>query len=347
MKKLLFLLFFIPLVFLGQQENAVVPPNFPECVNVVPEDRSCFTDKITKLITDNINLEKIRCFGLSGNQKFRINFNVNKTGDITDLNVEPNYYVVKKEIKRIFELAPKIIPATKEGKVGSYSVQMPLSISSVVFENIQHNTIEGGEYYNSWEECVFPEVSFSVRIPNNYWTNGGGFSELGLVKPDLEVNIVPKNSKNKSPSNLLNPRINIKVTSSTFFKKLVESILITNPDKQEIISLSKSADLSEKKYEELKQIFSSDIILYDENAKFRSVLTNPSEKSGYLSFFLDNSEGTKYAWNQKSGFVTKEYFVVVNGYLLEFTLFYDGNKIPKKINNIFNEVISSLIILDY
>ncbi len=85
------------------------PPIFPGCENLEREaSKKCFTNGISKFVNKKFNTDIVE--GLSGKQKIWVQFVIDKTGTITDIQARSLHKKLEKEAIRVVEKLPQMTP---------------------------------------------------------------------------------------------------------------------------------------------------------------------------------------------------------------------------------------------
>ena len=85
------------------------PPIFPGCENLDRQaSKKCFTNKISKFVNNKFNTDIAD--GLSGKQKIWVQFVIDKTGAITDIQARSLHKKLEKEAIRVVEKLPQMTP---------------------------------------------------------------------------------------------------------------------------------------------------------------------------------------------------------------------------------------------
>ncbi len=112
-------------------------PLYPGCESLSTnvERRKCMSDKITKLVQKNFNVDMASDLGLKGRQRINVVFKINKEGDIEGIRSRAPHPELEKEAVRIISLLPKMKPGSQDGK----NVIVPYSLP-IIFEVAEDKT---------------------------------------------------------------------------------------------------------------------------------------------------------------------------------------------------------------
>ncbi len=119
------------------QEEEEVPfavidqfPLYEECQDLSKkEQRKCITEKISKHVQTNFNIDLAGDLELTGRQRISVVFKINKEGDIEGIRARATHPKLEEEAKRVVKLLPKMIPGKHKGK----AVIVPYSLP-IIFE---------------------------------------------------------------------------------------------------------------------------------------------------------------------------------------------------------------------
>ena len=205
--RLLGLLFCLPLISLSQDFNTnEKPPIFESCRNEPLEAiQDCFDNEVYKMLFDNFKVpESLIETDYKG--EVVILFEVNAKGEFRVMYIDAVYNTLKTEAVRVFEMFPKVDPATYNGnatfKQYSIALTIPLEAKSVSTEALSGNTTEqeltlleqkSKKEFDSVTKSLVPysqkEFTSQVNIP---------FTHSGYAKFDRAINVVGTNSHTAS-----------------------------------------------------------------------------------------------------------------------------------------------------
>ncbi|GGF74905.1 M56 family metallopeptidase [Wenyingzhuangia marina] len=101
------------------------PAVFPGCEDA--EDlKKCFSDKVSKYISQNFDIGLAEELGLTGVQRMAGMFKVDVNGNVTDIKVRSVNPDLKEEFERVLESLPQMEPATHDGEKVSMLFSLPL-----------------------------------------------------------------------------------------------------------------------------------------------------------------------------------------------------------------------------
>ncbi len=236
-------------------------PKFPECEGVdIQASEQCFTQTLQKFLLDNFEVpETVTQKNYKGNVNML--FEVTKEGDFKVLYVDGMYEELSAEARRVFEMLPKIEPATYNGAPTYVQFTVPIAIplNKPVYDELG-NIIESKkdsnkkdlreELVNEYDDLVnLPyqneEYTSNINIPlshHNYSLFDPAMNRVGLnshtaQKPYIysEVNkYYDFAAQNASMS---------KTRNSWFGRKLLNEHMVTIKGKDYWITLDPGVDL--------------------------------------------------------------------------------------------------------
>ncbi len=236
-------------------------PKFPECEGVdIQASEQCFTQTLQKFLLDNFEVpETVTQKNYKGN--VNVLFEVTKEGDFKVLYVDGMYEELSAEARRVFEMLPKIEPATYNGAPTYVQFTVPIAIplNKPVYDELG-NIIESKkdsnkkdlreELVNEYDDLVnLPyqneEYTSNINIPlshHNYSLFDPAMNRVGLnshtaQKPYIysEVNkYYDFAAQNASMS---------KTRNSWFGRKLLNEHMVTIKGKDYWITLDPGVDL--------------------------------------------------------------------------------------------------------
>lgn len=106
-------------------------PVFPGCelLETNEEQRKCMSEKITKHVLSNFNVDLANKLELTGRQTIRVMFKINKEGNIEGAKARAPHPKLEEEAKRVISALPKMIPGKHKGE----TVIVPYSLP-IIFE---------------------------------------------------------------------------------------------------------------------------------------------------------------------------------------------------------------------
>ncbi len=93
-------------------------PIFPGCENLSnnTERKDCMSEKITKFINKEFNVELASQLGLKGINKINVMFKIDTNGDIIDVLTRAPHPKLEQEAQRVIQSLPKMKPGRQRGK---------------------------------------------------------------------------------------------------------------------------------------------------------------------------------------------------------------------------------------
>lgn len=194
--------FFLPFVLLSlygiaqtQSSSFESYPVFPECKDVhFNEQEKCFSYQLKNFIYDNFELPQVV------NEKnysgmMSILFEVTREGEFKILYVDSQFEELKDEIRRVFDLLPKIEPATYSGRPKYIQFTLPLRIpltAPQTTENEEDSVRKINEFsnemaaneYDAIQNLPYENEKFdsSINIPfshHNYYIFDAAMNRVG------------------------------------------------------------------------------------------------------------------------------------------------------------------------
>jgi protein TonB len=103
-------------------------PIFPGCKGNNSELRACFSEQISKFVTEKFNIELASDLGLvpGSIQKIYVVFKIDKNGNITDVNARAPHKKLQDEAIRVVNLLPKMTPGRQRGKPVGVKYGLPI-----------------------------------------------------------------------------------------------------------------------------------------------------------------------------------------------------------------------------
>jgi len=103
-------------------------PIFPGCKGTKEEMKKCFSSSINKLVAKKFNIDLAQELGLSdGKKKIRVQFVVDKNGDVTDVKIRAPHKRLEKETRRVISLLPKMIAGKQRGREVGVKFYLPIT----------------------------------------------------------------------------------------------------------------------------------------------------------------------------------------------------------------------------
>ena len=102
-------------------------PVFPGCKGSKEQLKQCFSDKVQKLVNDKFNMDLANELGLApGKQRINVQFKIDKTGVITDIQARAPHKRLEAEAVRVIDLLPQMIPGKQRGKAVAVKYTLPI-----------------------------------------------------------------------------------------------------------------------------------------------------------------------------------------------------------------------------
>ncbi|MFP4844260.1 energy transducer TonB [Winogradskyella sp. PE311] len=94
------------------------PPEFINTPNNLTrlEKKDYLSKNVSKIVTDNFNIEVASDLSLKGKQRILTQFKINEEGYIEDIKVRSTHPALEKEAKRVMKLLPQFKPGKQSGK---------------------------------------------------------------------------------------------------------------------------------------------------------------------------------------------------------------------------------------
>jgi len=100
-------------------------PRYPGCTEKSEKDyKKCFNEKIKRFISKkfNTNID----IDLSGKQKIYVLFEIDKNGDITNINAKATHKRLEKEAIKVINKLPKMIPGKQRNRNVGVKYTLPI-----------------------------------------------------------------------------------------------------------------------------------------------------------------------------------------------------------------------------
>jgi hypothetical protein len=169
MKRILpFVAIFISLFCDGQNLSTYEkPPVFKDCDSVaVNQLKPCFNFTLNKFIFENFELPTI-VEEESYKGDVQVLFEVSKEGEFRVIYLDAIYEELKKEARRVFDLLPKIKPATYNGNPTfvQYSIEISIPLQEPVMENVDdgRNSLTAKDSLNATLSNEFDKINAEVK----------------------------------------------------------------------------------------------------------------------------------------------------------------------------------------
>lgn len=104
-------------------------PVFPGCeVSESNEARkSCMTEKITGIVSQNFDTSLGKQLGLTGINRVYVQFKINKEGVVEVMGVRANHTALEEEARRVVNLIPNMTPGKQNGKEVGVLYSLPIT----------------------------------------------------------------------------------------------------------------------------------------------------------------------------------------------------------------------------
>ena len=103
-------------------------PIFPGCENT-EEPRKCFQDKVKEHVNDNFDTSITNSLGLeSDKKKVYVQFEISKTGAITEIKARGPHEALEKEALRVIKTLPKMVPGEENGEKVTVKYTLPITV---------------------------------------------------------------------------------------------------------------------------------------------------------------------------------------------------------------------------
>jgi len=103
-------------------------PVFPGCKGTQEEIKKCFSSSINKLVAKKFDIDLAQELGLTeGKKKIRVQFVVDKNGDVIDVEIRAPHKRLEKETRRVISLLPKMIAGKQRGKEVGVKFYLPIT----------------------------------------------------------------------------------------------------------------------------------------------------------------------------------------------------------------------------
>ena len=101
-------------------------PIFPGCKGDNEEIKKCFADNVRKFVNQKFDTSLSEGLSLSGLQRISVQFIVDKTGNISDIQVRAPHNSLKKEAERVINLLPKMTPGKRQFEPVKVKYTLPI-----------------------------------------------------------------------------------------------------------------------------------------------------------------------------------------------------------------------------
>jgi len=109
--------------------NVEKVPVFPGCESSInnAERLACMSDKLTKFIQKKFNTDLAQDLGLSGVQRIQVQFKIDATGQVTDIQTRSPHSELEKEAQRVVSKIPVMKPGVQNNTPVSVVYQLPIA----------------------------------------------------------------------------------------------------------------------------------------------------------------------------------------------------------------------------
>ncbi|BAO75121.1 hypothetical protein [Winogradskyella sp. PG-2] len=157
------------------------PPTFNECESeAVDQVKSCFNFTLNNFIYANFKVPQI-AIDEDFKGDVQLLFEVNKDGEFKIIYVDAIYDELKEESKRVFELLPKVKPATYNGK--PTFIQYSIGITIPLTEPVKVKEASVGEL------GLIERNSLSATLSDEYDDIAKGLKPYEQLEYDSELNV--------------------------------------------------------------------------------------------------------------------------------------------------------------
>jgi hypothetical protein len=183
MKRIIFVAILLFFTFGYTQTLATYekPPVFGECESeIVEQMKSCFNFTLNSHIYKNFKVPQI-AIDEEYKGDVQMLFEVNKEGEFKIIYVDAIYDELKEESKRVFDLLPKVKPATYNGK--ATFVQYNMSIAIPLTEPVKASEV------SIEEKEITKSDSLNATLSNEYDDITKGLKDYEKLEYNSELNI--------------------------------------------------------------------------------------------------------------------------------------------------------------
>ncbi|WP_203256395.1 gliding motility protein RemB [Hyunsoonleella ulvae] len=196
-----FLLFICHYTAFSQNENIYEkPPIFPKCANMAIDSlQQCFDSHVFQHIKDNFKVPQ-NVIDEDYKGKIVVLFEVDTTGAFRVMYVDAMYDTLKQEAQRVFNLFPKITPATYSGRKTFRQYSIPIQIPIEDFKlssskntqgvnKIEQQALATKQEFDSVNTTLKPYTNRALRSQLNIQ-----FTHSDYARFDRVMNLVGTNS---------------------------------------------------------------------------------------------------------------------------------------------------------
>ena len=107
-------------------------PVYPGCKGTKVQKKACFSKKLTKLIQKKFDTDLVNELGYESGKKVRIyvQFKIDKTGKIVNINARAPHPRLKKEAIRMANQIPTMQPGKQRGRAVGVNYTLPITLKS-------------------------------------------------------------------------------------------------------------------------------------------------------------------------------------------------------------------------
>lgn len=110
------------------EELAETPVVYPGCKGSVEEIRACNRKSFIAFLRKEFNTDLAKSLGLNeGANEIKSICQVDTQGKLTALKVQASHKLLEEEMKRVIDMVPTVVPATKGGKPVPVSFLLPIN----------------------------------------------------------------------------------------------------------------------------------------------------------------------------------------------------------------------------
>jgi protein TonB len=103
-------------------------PVFPGCKGSKEQLKSCFSEKVQKLISKKFDMDLAQELGLEpGKKRINVMFKIDKNGNVTDIRARAPHKRLESEAVRVIGLLPKMQPGKQRGRPVPVKYSLPIT----------------------------------------------------------------------------------------------------------------------------------------------------------------------------------------------------------------------------
>lgn len=111
-------------------------PLFPGCENLSTnaERKACMSDRISKHVQTNFNIDMAKDLGLEGRQRINVIFKIDSDGNIVGIRSRASHLKLQEEAERVIGTLPRMIPGNHDGQkvIVPYSLPIIFEVSNTL-----------------------------------------------------------------------------------------------------------------------------------------------------------------------------------------------------------------------